>query len=130
MGRLIDADEFMKTVLRMKRLNEECPLSDIYLENEKINNYETGQRETFDLITEHLDAQPTAYDPDKVVEKLEEIRAKKTCNKEKCDEKELCRICVVDDAIEIVKAGGNADLLIDRAKSKSGERIPYDGKWK
>ena len=106
MGRLIDADEFMKTVLRMKRLNEECPLSDIYLENEKINNYETGQRETFDLITEHLDAQPTAYDPDKVVEKLEEIRAKKTCNKEKCDEKELCRICVVDDAIEIVKGGG------------------------
>lgn len=50
--------------------------------------------------------QPTAYDPDKVVEQLEEIRVKKTCNKEKCDEKELCRICVVDDAIEIVKAGG------------------------
>jgi hypothetical protein len=37
---------------------------------------------------------------------------------------------LLDDAIEIVKAGGNADLLIDRAKSKSGERIPYDGKWK
>ena len=128
--RLIDADEFMKTVLRMKRLNEVCQLSDIYIENEKINNYETGQRETFDLITENLDAQPTAYDPDKVVEQLEEIRVKKTCNKEKCDTKELCRICVVDDAIEIVKAGGNADLLIDRAKSKSGERIPYDGKWK
>lgn len=28
------------------------------------------------------------------------------------------------------KADGNADLLIDRAKSKSGERIPYDSKWK
>ena len=77
-----------------------------------------------------IDTEPTAYDPDKVVEQLEEIRVKKTCNKEKCDEKELCRICVVDDAIEIVKAGGNADLLIDKAKSKSGERIPYDGKWK
>ena len=50
--------------------------------------------------------QPTAYDVDKVMEQLEEIRVKKTCNKEKCDEKELCRICVVDDAIEIVKAGG------------------------
>ena len=49
--------------------------------------------------------QPTAYDIDKVVEQLEEIRAKKTCNKEKCDTKELCRICVVDDAIEIVKQG-------------------------
>ena len=40
---------------------------------------------------------------EKIIEKLEEIRAKKTCNKEKCDTKELCRICVVDDAIEIVK---------------------------
>ena len=49
---------------------------------------------------------PTAYDVDKVVEELEEIRAKKTCNKEKCDTKEICRICVVDDAIEIVKQGG------------------------
>ena len=77
-----------------------------------------------------LDNQPTAYSIDKVIEELELIRAKKTCNKEKCDTKELCRICVVDDAIEIVKAGGNADFLIDRAKSKSGERIPYDGKWK
>ena len=38
-----------------------------------------------------------------IIEKLEEIRVKSTCNKEKCDTKELCRICVVDDAIEIVK---------------------------
>lgn len=40
---------------------------------------------------------------EKIIEKLEEIGVKKTCNKEKCDTKELCRICVVDDAIEIVK---------------------------
>ena len=40
---------------------------------------------------------------EKIIEKLEEIRVKKTCNKEKCDEKEICRICVVDDAIGIVK---------------------------
>lgn len=39
----------------------------------------------------------------KIIEKLEEIRVNPTCNKEKCDTKELCRICVVDDAIEIVK---------------------------
>ena len=38
-----------------------------------------------------------------ILERLEEIRVKKTCNKEKCDTKEICRICVVDDAIEIVK---------------------------
>ena len=40
---------------------------------------------------------------EKIIEKFEEIRVKPTCNKEKCDTKELCRICVVDDAIEIVK---------------------------
>ena len=50
--------------------------------------------------------QPTAYYIDNVVEELERIRAKETCNKEKCDTKEICRICVVDDAIEIVKQGG------------------------
>ena len=43
---------------------------------------------------------------EKIIDKLEKIRVKKTCNKEKCDTKELCRICVVDDAIEIVKGGG------------------------
>ena len=106
--RLIDADEFMKTVLRIKRLNEECPLSDIYLENEKINNYETGQRETFDLITEQLDAQPTAYDQNKVVEQLEEVKNKDTeialdeAQKERC----FWYAQGMNRAIEIVKAGG------------------------
>ena len=59
-------------------------------------------RRTFNKYIEKM---PTAYSVEKVVEKLEEIRAKKTCNKEKCDTKDLCRICVVDDAIEIVEAG-------------------------
>ena len=40
---------------------------------------------------------------EKIIDKFEEIRVKPTCNKEKCDTKELCRICIVDDAIEIVK---------------------------
>ena len=56
-----------------------------------------------------LEKQPTAYDVGKVVEEFEKIRAKETCNKEKCDIKEICRICVVDDAIEIVKQGVVAD---------------------
>ena len=63
-------------------------------------------RKTFNKYIEKI---PTAYSVEKVVEKLEEIRAKKTCNKEKCDTKEICRICVVDDAIEIVKHGGVSD---------------------
>ena len=61
------------------------------------------------MVIDTIKIQPTAYDIDKVVEELEEIRAKKTCNKEKCDTKEICRICVVDDAIEIVKQGGISD---------------------
>lgn len=116
--RLIDADEFMKTVLRMKRLNEECPLSDIDLENEKINNYETGQRETFDLITKHLDAQTTAYDPDKVVNQLEERTAflngctkydNETAEQQKKSYDTMMMYEVkdlVDDLIRIVRGGG------------------------
>ena len=60
-----------------------------------------------------IDDIPTAYSVDKVVEELELIRAKKTCNKEKCDTKEICRICVVDDAIEIVKQGGVSDDMCE-----------------
>ena len=56
-----------------------------------------------DELHDYIQIMPTAYSVDKVVGELEKIRAKKTCNKEKCDTKELCRICVVDDAIEIVK---------------------------
>ena len=67
--------------------------------------------------------QPTAYDIDKVVEQLEEIRLNKTCNKEKCDAKELCRICVVDDAIEIVKQGGVSDDVCEWKSVSNGEFI-------
>lgn len=116
MGRLIDADKLLEETRRDRDYARKNGFLDMYYERQ--------------VLIDRIEAQPTAYDTYKVVEQLEEIRVKKTCNKEKCDEKELCRICVVDDAIEIVKAGGNADLLIDRAKSKSGERIPYDGKWK
>ena len=63
-----------------------------------------------------IDDIPTAYSVDKVVEELELIRAKKTCNKEKCDTKELCRICVVDDAIEIVKQVGVSDDVCEWIK--------------
>ena len=67
--------------------------------------------------------QPTAYDIDKIVEKLEKIRVKETCNKEKCDTKEICRICVVDDAIEIVKQGGVFDDVCEWQSISDGEFI-------
>ena len=87
--RLIDADALIEEMKKTESEHEKamtCP----------------SWWSAFNVISE----QPTAYDIDKVVEKLEEIRANKTCNKEKCDTKDLCRICVVDDAIEIVKQGG------------------------
>ena len=80
-------------------------MSDLISRSQLLKEIETwgGCVET---LHEYIQNMPTAYSVDKVVEKLEEIRVKKTCNKEKCDTKELCRICVVDDAIEIVKGGG------------------------
>ena len=86
--RLIDADDFFN------RMNND---TDLCAEMEF---------EGLKALKKYLDLQPTAYSVDKVVEELEKIRVKKTCNKEKCDTKELCRICVVDDAIDIVKGGG------------------------
>ena len=94
MARLIDADKLLET---LQDLEPHCENKD----------YEYGMLKTMRYyIPKIINDEPTVFDVDKVVEQLEEIRVKKTCNKEKCDTKELCRICVVDDAIEIVKAGG------------------------
>ena len=90
--RLIDADKLLKETRRDRDYARKNGFLDMYYERQ--------------VLIDRIKAQPTAYDVDKVVEELEEIRVKKTCNKEKRDAKELCRICVVDDAIEIVKGGG------------------------
>ena len=89
--RLIDADRFLEY------MTDKCDMS------AELDPIILG------IFRGALKEQPTAYSVDKVVEELELIRAKKTCNKEKCDTKEICRICVVDDAIEIVKQGGVDD---------------------
>ena len=103
--RLIDADTLIKD------------LSYLYTKNHI--PVDMRAKETLSTIME----QPTAYDVDKVVEELERIRAKKTCNKEKCDTKEICRICVVDDAIEIVKQGGVFDDVCEWKSASDGEFI-------
>ena len=103
--RLIDADTLIKD------------LSYLYTKNHI--PVDMRAKETLSTIME----QPTAYDVNKVVEQLERIRAKKTCNKEKCDTKEICRICVVDDAIEIVKHGSVSDDVCEWTKSKD---YPFD----
>ena len=97
--RLIDADTLKDTLLK--------------------HRYTTEHNQIF----RYIDEQPTAYDADKVAEELKRIRAKKTCNKEKCDTKEICRICVVADAIEIVKQGGVFDDVCEWKSASDGEFI-------
>ena len=103
--RLIDADTLIKD------------LSYLYTKNHI--PVDMRAKETLSKIME----QPTACDIDKIVEKLEKIRVKETCNKEKCDTKEICRICVVDDAIEIVKQGGVFDDVCEWKSASDGEFI-------
>ena len=109
MGRLIDADKLLEETRRDRDYARKNGFLDMYYERQ--------------TLIDRIEAQPTAYDVYKVVEKLEEIRVKKTCNKEKCDTKEICRICVVDDAIEIVKHGGVSDDVCEWTKSKD---YPFD----
>ena len=86
-------------------------------------NYE---HETAEMM-ENAFAESILYDPDEVLDKLWDASFERFG----CDTGMGGELVVnMDDVIEIVKAGGNADFLINRAKSKSGERIPYDGKWK
>ena len=106
--RLIDADTLIKD------------LSYLYTKNHI--PVDMRAKETLSTIME----QPTAYDVNKVVEQLKRIRAKKTCNKEKCDTKEICRICVVDDAIEIVKQGGVFD---DVCEWKYIDTVSFNAKF-
>ena len=102
MGRLIDADKLLEETRRDRDYARKNGFLDMYYERQ--------------VLIDRIESQPTAYDVGKVVEQLEEIRVKKTCNKEKCDTKELCRICVVDDAIEIVKQVGVSDDVCEWIK--------------
>lgn len=62
-----------------------------------------------------LDKYPTAYDVDKLVEQLEELKSQVHVNRILDDiikdkPKELGQLIAYDKAIEIVKAGGNIEL--------------------
>lgn len=86
MGRLIDADKFKGKVIASH----------------------TGSG-VIKLIA--IDEVPTAYDPDKVVEQLEEVEKIMTssvsqdCFGEECKASD-CTVCLISRAIEIVKGGG------------------------
>lgn len=65
----------------------------------------------FYALAQKIDAQPTAYDTDKVVEQLEEVEkimtspVNKDCFGEECKASD-CMVCLISKAIEIVKGGG------------------------
>lgn len=94
MGRLIDEGELVKV------LEERAT-------NEAICGYMTAYDVTNSIIDE-VNEQPTAYDPDKVVEQLEKAKEKDTeialdeAQKERC----FWYAQGMNRAIEIVKGGG------------------------
>ena len=79
--RLIDADTFKKQIAGMTIAN----------------NYPVNKASA---LCDLIDAQPTAYDPDKVVEQLEETKAYMLYENMNADVKWF------NKAIEIVKGGG------------------------
>ena len=91
MGKLIDADEFKKQIVAMTILNNYPP--------SKAN-----------ALCELIDRQPIAYDPDKVIEKLQVLSDKADDDIAVC-EADTCQYYDgygdgLDRAIEIVKRGG------------------------
>lgn len=97
MGRLIDEGELIK-VLKERATNE------------AICGYMTAYDVTNSIIDE-VNEQPTAYDPDRMVEQLEELKSLVPVNRILDDivnekQKELGMLIAYRKAIEIVKGGG------------------------
>ena len=97
MGRLIDEGELIK-VLKERATND------------ALCGYMTAYDVTNSIIDE-VNEQPTAYDPDRIVEQLEELKSLVPVNRILEDivnekPKELGMLIAYRKAIEIVKGGG------------------------
>ena len=94
MGRLIDADKLLEETRRDRDYARKNGFLDMYYERQ--------------VLIDRIKAQPTVYDPEKVVEQLEEVKNKDTeialdeAQKERC----FWYAQGMNRAIEIVKAGG------------------------
>lgn len=83
MGRLIDADKLLEETRRDRDYAEKNGFLDMYYERQ--------------ALIDRIEAQPTAYDVDKVVEQLEEFR----------DEMKMFGCDgLLSDLIEVVEGGG------------------------
>lgn len=96
MGRSIDEDELVEEIKSLK----------IVLDGKDI--FPTAAKDT---VLRIISEQPTAYDPDKVVEQLEKLKSLVPVNRVLDDiindkPKELGMLIAYEKAIEIVKGGG------------------------
>ena len=94
MGRLIDADKLLEETRKDRDYAEKNGFLDMYYERQ--------------ALIDRIEAQPTAYDVEKVAELLEEVKNKDTeialdeAQKERC----FWYAQGMNRAIEIVKGGG------------------------
>ena len=97
MGRLIDADKLLEETRRDRDYARKNGFLDMYYERQ--------------ALIDRIKSQPTAYDPEKVVEQLEKVEkimtspVSKDCFGEECRASD-CTVCLISKAIEIVKGGG------------------------
>ena len=105
MGRLIDADKLLEETRRDRDYAEKNGFMDMYHERQ--------------ALIDRIEAQPTAYDVDKVVEQLGKLKKAEQGRPDDCDEdgcgdgeqiydggRSQGRYEAFSKAIEIVKAGG------------------------
>lgn len=70
-------------------------------------------KDTREAAQNLIDSQPTAYNVDKVVERLEEMRLKREEQLRVCADNDMadyfrCKMSAIAEAVEIVKSGGMA----------------------
>ena len=97
MGRLIDADKLLEETRRDRDYARKNGFLDMYYERQ--------------VLIDRIKSQPTAYDQEKVVEQLEELKSLVPVNRILDDivnekPKELGMLIAYSKAIEIVKGGG------------------------
>lgn len=81
--RLIDADKLLEETRRDRNYARKNGFLDMYYERQ--------------VLIDRIKAQPTAYDPNKILEQLEELKEEKTLGSHKV---------MLKEAIEIVKGSG------------------------
>lgn len=81
------------------------------IDADKIESVDFSECTDLMEIMNVIDAQPTAYDVDVVVEQLEEL-TEEECTLHECGiRSERCKPCIAKKAIEIVRGGGNNELF-------------------